>query len=104
MAAYVVVEAQVKDWQAFAAYASAVPSLVAEFGGEYLVLGGESEVLEGAWGDTRIVLHRWPDMDAARRFWHSEAYQQAKRLREGTGEFRVMLVAGQQREVLEEKS
>lgn len=101
MAAYVVVEAEVTDWERFAAYAKVVPPIVARFGGEYLVLGGQAETLEGEWGATRVVLHRWPDPESARAFWNSPEYQQAKSLREGTGHFRVMLVEGVQTEVLE---
>ena len=94
MSAYIVVEAEIQDWEKFGAYAEAVPPIVARYGGEYLVLGGASEVLEGDWGDIRVVLHRWPDGDSARTFWQSPEYRQAKRLREGTGRFRVMLVVG----------
>ena len=94
MAAYLVVEAVITDRKKFAAYAQRVPDAVARAGGEYIVLGGEAETLEGDWGEERLVVHRWPDMDAARRFWHSDEYRDIKRLREGTGRFRVMLVQG----------
>lgn len=94
MAAYLVVEAVITDWQKFAAYAKRVPDAVARAGGEYVVLGGEAESLEGDWGEERLVVHRWPDMASARRFWHSDEYREIKRLREGTGRFRVMLVDG----------
>lgn len=101
MAAYLVVEAVITDAEKFGAYIKAVPPIVAQFGGEYLVVGGEAEPLEGDWGETKIVLHRWPDMPTARLFWHSDEYQQAKRLREGTGQFRVMLVDGLAKQQLE---
>ena len=94
MAAYLVVEAVITDRKKFAAYAQRVPDAVTRAGGEYIVLGGEAETLEGDWGEERLVVHRWPDMDAARRFWHSDEYRDIKRLREGTGRFRVMLVQG----------
>jgi uncharacterized protein (DUF1330 family) len=101
MSAYVVVEARVHDPAKFAPYARRVPEIVARYGGEYLALGGEQEVLEGDWGESRIVLHRWPDRETARRFWHSPEYTEAKALRAGTGEFRVILVEGREQEVLE---
>lgn len=94
MAAYLVVEAVITDRKKFAAYAQRVPGAVARAGGEYLALGGEAEALEGDWGEERLVVHRWPDMAAARRFWHSDEYRRLKKLREGTGRFRVMLVDG----------
>lgn len=101
MPAYLVVEARLHDPGAFAAYARIVPELVARYGGEYLAIGGEQEALEGDWSGLRVVLHRWPDMERARLFWHSEEYRAAKALREGTGEFRVLLVEGRDTEVLE---
>lgn len=101
MAAYLVVEAVITDREQFAAYAQAVPELVARFGGEYLVLGGAQEALEGEWGDVRLVVHRWPDMASARRFWNSPDYAEVRKLREGAGEFRVMLIEGRHKEKLE---
>lgn len=101
MAAYLVVEAVITDREKFAAYAQRVPELVARFGGEYIVLGGAQEALEGDWGDVRLVVHRWPDMARARRFWNSPEYAKVRKLREGAGEFRVMLLEGRQKEELE---
>lgn len=101
MPAYVVVEARIHDVAGFSAYARRVPEIVARYGGEYLALGGAQEPLEGDWGDSRIVLHRWPDADSARRFWSSPEYREARALREGTGEFRVILVEGVLRDTLE---
>ena len=94
--AYVVIEAKLKEseMERFGLYASQVPALVSKYGGEYLVLGGHHEALEGDWDTTRIVLHRWPSMVEARKFWDSDEYQELKKLREGTGEFRIMLLEG----------
>ena len=101
MSAYIIVEAVLHDPEKFSAYASAVPAIVAEHGGEYVDLGGEQTPLEGDWGAARLVMHRWPSAEQAKAFWYSEAYEAAKPLREGTGEFRVMLVDGLQQTPLE---
>ncbi len=101
MAAYLVVEAVITDREKFMAYAQRVPELVARFRGEYIVLGGTQEALEGDWGDVRLVVHRWPDMASARRFWNSPDYAEVRKLREGAGEFRVMLLEGRRKEELE---
>lgn len=101
MPAYLIVEAKVSDREGFAAYARRVPALVSRYGGEYIVMGGEQEALEGDWSDSRVVLHRWPDMASARAFWSSPEYIEAKQLRQGTGEFRVILVEGRDEQVLE---
>ncbi len=101
MTAYIIVEAIVHDPKAFSAYAQKVPVIVAQFGGEYLVLGGPQESLEGDWSASRVVMHRWPSAEQARAFWESDEYAAAKPLREGTGDFRVILVEGVQQTVLE---
>lgn len=94
--AYVVIEAQLKqsEMERFASYASQVPRLVQQFGGEYIVLGGKHETLEGEWGDTRLVMHKWPNAEMAKQFWDSDEYQELKKIRQGTGDFRIMLVEG----------
>lgn len=94
MTAYLVIEARIHDRERFATYARATPPLVARHGGRYIVLGGQQSPLEGDWTGARVVISAWPDAAAARRFWDSPEYAEARRLREGTGEFRVLLVDG----------
>lgn len=94
MTAYLVIEAEITDRGRFAAYAAATPPIVARHGGRYVVLGGQQTPLEGDWDGRRVVISAWPDAAAARRFWDSAEYAQARRLREGTGHFRVLLVDG----------
>eukprot|EP01083_Nonionella_stella_P088118 245396_1 len=103
--AYVVIEAQLKqsEMERFASYASQVPSLVRKFGGEYIVLGGKHEPLEGEWEDTRLVMHKWPNAEMAKQFWDSVEYQELKKIREGTGDFRIMLVEGLDAASIEEQ-
>ena len=101
MTAYIIVEAIVHDPETFSAYAKKVPAIVAQFGGEYLVLGGPQQSLEGDWSHSRVVMHRWPSAEQAKAFWDSDEYAAAKPLRAGTGEFRVILVEGVQQTVLE---
>jgi uncharacterized protein (DUF1330 family) len=97
MPAYLIVQARVTDPERFGAYVGAVPALVARFGGCYRVLGGTTEVLEGAypaWPETKTVVSEWPSRQAALAFWHSPEYRQAVLLREGAGEFSIALVDG----------
>lgn len=101
MPAYIVVEAVITDPKKFVGYAQVVPPLLEKFGGKYIAIKTETEALEGDWGNTKLVLHEWPSMDTARRFWNSDEYQQAKTLREGAGTFRVMLIDGVNSEALE---
>lgn len=94
MPAYLVIDAHVTDPQRFAAYARATPSVVARYGGRYLVMGGAQSSLEGSHAPARTVVSCWPDRAAALAFWHSPEYAAIKPLRAGTGTFRVLLADG----------
>ncbi len=92
MSASLIIIARITDPARFARYAKVVPGIVARYGGRYHVLGGPIEALEGGWDERRVVVSDWPSRDAAEAFWNSPEYAEAKQLREGTGEFQVLLV------------
>ena len=95
MAAYAMVEISVKDNEGMAPYRAKVADTVAAHGGKYLVLGGETEVLEGNIGQHPAkVLLEFPSMDDARRWYHSAEYQEIlpARLESSTANF--LLVEG----------
>lgn len=100
MAAYLIIEARVTDPQGFAAYARATPAVVAQYGGQYVVMGGEQHSLEGEHAPARTVISLWPDRAAALTFWQSPEYAAIKPLRAGTGSFRVLLADGVQTQPL----
>lgn len=81
MPAYLIVDVDLRDSAAYEAYKREVPALIARHGGEYLVRGGEHEVLEGDWKPHRLVLFRFPDRAAIRAFMADPAYAPLKALR-----------------------
>lgn len=91
MSVYMIIEAVIHDLDRFAAYADATIKLVVKYGGRYRVLGGSKTFLEGDWGETKIVISEWPSMEAAEQFWTSDDYAQAKKLRAGIADCKVML-------------
>jgi len=92
MGAYMIIQATITDPAGFAEYAKRTPALVTEYGGRYRSMRGEREQLEGPEDSRVIVVSEWPSMDAARAFWHSDAYAELKKLREGTAEVSVNIV------------
>ena len=90
--ALMLIEADIHDMDGFRAYTQAIIPIVQRFGGSYVVMRGQRQDLEGDWGTTRVVISRWPSMEAARAFWFSPEYQEAIKLRQGTGTFRVTLL------------
>ncbi|MEE4153457.1 MAG: DUF1330 domain-containing protein [Erythrobacter sp.] len=96
MAAYMIVTAAIADRAAFiAGYGAAAAELVSRFGGEYLLRGPGAELLEGSFGDgASMVISKWPDRDAVKRFWNSPEYAEVRRLREGLADVQVLLIEG----------
>jgi uncharacterized protein (DUF1330 family) len=94
MAAYLIATVRISNPERFVEYAKAIAGLSERFGGEYIVRGKVSEVLEGdSDPDERVVISRFPDADAARAYLHSSEYQAGAALREGAAvvEMRLLL-------------
>ena len=75
MPAYVIAGNNVTDAETMQEYARQVPATLEPFGGRFLVRGGQFEVMEGAWDTARVVVIEFPDLDHARGWYHSDAYQ-----------------------------
>jgi uncharacterized protein (DUF1330 family) len=94
-AAYLIVESQVTDPELFKAYMAAAPAVVKAFGGEYLVRGGRSQVLEGDWTPPRMTVIRYPSFEEAQAMYDSPGYVAARAMRVGaTACFNMVLVEG----------
>jgi len=96
MPAYMIVTAAIHDREKFiSGYGVAAGELISQFGGEYLIRGPGAECLEGDFGDgASMVISKWPDRDAVRRFWNSPEYAEVKKLREGLAEVQVLVIDG----------
>lgn len=94
MPAYVLIDADVHDAERYAAYAAEGGRILPGLGGRFLVRGGAIENLEGTWRPRRLVVIEFPDRAAARAWYHSAAYQGARKLREGAASFSAVLVEG----------
>jgi uncharacterized protein (DUF1330 family) len=94
MPAYVIVETDITDPEQYEQYKAATPAAIAAGGGRFLVRGGEFTVLEGDWHPSRLVVLEFQDLAAAERWYESEAYQAAKKLREGAARMRMVAVQG----------
>jgi uncharacterized protein (DUF1330 family) len=94
-AAYLIVESQITDPEAFSRYLAAAPEVVRAFGGAYLVRGGRMHVLEGDWQPPRLTVLHYPSFEQAKAMYDSPAYVQARALRDGTTAcFNMVLVEG----------
>lgn len=84
----------VSDRESFKRYQAALPALYEKFGGVYLGVARNPEVLEGKVGFESIVLGRWTSCEAARAFWWSPEYRALVEMRKDWGTFDVILIPG----------
>ena len=94
MAAYVVVNVDVNDPVRYEAYKSMVPPTIAAYGGKFLVRGATLHEMEGQWPRKRLVIVEFPDVAAAKAWWASEEYADAKALRQAHSSAELVIVDG----------
>lgn len=94
MAAYIVVEVDVKDPERFEDYRAMVPASLEVYGGKYLVRGGAMENLEGDWKPPRMVILEFDSVEQAKRWWDSDEYREARDLRQEAADTRMIVVEG----------
>ena len=62
-------------------YQSGVLATVKRHGGQYLVVGGRCEAVEGDWSPAFPVLIKFPSLEHAHRWYNSDEYKNLKSLR-----------------------
>jgi uncharacterized protein (DUF1330 family) len=94
MPAYIIADIQVTDAAAYDGYRPLATASIAQYGGRFVARGGKVELLEGEPEPERIVVIECPDADTARRWYRSEEYQKALKIRQAASRGRVFLVEG----------
>jgi len=94
MSAYIVIRIASDNPEQLKAYQQATPPIIEKYRGRFVVRGGASETLEGPLETRRLVLLEFPDMEAAKTFYHSPEYTHARSLREGIATAEFVAVEG----------
>ena len=94
MAAYMILDIDVKDPGEYAKYKDLAAPVVAAFGGKYLARGGKAETLEGKWIAKRLVILEFPNAARAKEWLNSKEYSAARALRHKTADSNAILVDG----------
>jgi uncharacterized protein (DUF1330 family) len=81
MPGYLIANLEVTDPAGFEEYRQKVSPLIAQFGGRYLVRGGDVKTLEGNLPIHRLVVLEFPSIEAAQRFYDSPEYQPLLKIR-----------------------
>lgn len=93
MPAYIVATVTITDPAPFGEYQKAIAGLSEKHGGEYIVRGKITEVLEGDIDpDQRVIVLQFPTAEAARAYAQSPEYKAGAKLREGAGTVEMRLI------------
>ena len=95
MAAYLIYRAAVSDAEAYAAYMALTPGIIEQFGGKFLVRGGRTETLEGEPEQRRTIIVEFPGFAAAKAFYDSPIYADARRLRAEVAQVQIVITDGE---------
>ena len=94
MAAYMILDIEVKDASAYAEYVKRVPPIVERYGGRYIVRGGKSTTLSGQWQPERMVVLEFPSMEQIQKFSTSPDYAPVGAISKKAANIRSIAVEG----------
>ncbi|MEP5566312.1 MAG: DUF1330 domain-containing protein [Halioglobus sp.] len=94
MAAYAVVDVDIFDIAEYMHYQHAVRPLLEAAGAQYLVRGGEFQVIQGDVEPQRLIIVEFPCMDTLLDFYNSDPYQALESLRQSCSRATVVAVRG----------
>ena len=90
---YWIVHVTVTDPDAYAEYVRLDTPVIEAHGGRFLVRGGGADAPEGPQKDRHVVVE-FPDIEAARACYHSDAYQKAARIRMANSDSDIVIIEG----------
>ena len=94
MPAYVIGDVRVENPERYKDYTAHTESTLEPYGGQFVVRGGASTVLEGEWQPNRLVVIEFPSAQAARDWYESEAYRRIIPIRQEASTGSLVLVEG----------
>ena len=94
MPGYVIAEVEVTDPAVFEEYRGQVSATIEQYGGSYIVRGGEHEKIEGDWTPKRLVIIQFESVARAREWYYSAEYEGLKALRHKSANTNVVIVEG----------
>jgi uncharacterized protein (DUF1330 family) len=92
--AYIIAHVTVTNPEQYEAYKKLSTIAMQVHGAELCVRGGQVEVLEGDWAPTRVVVLKFPSLDAAKAYNNSVEYTAARDSRLGAAVMRMIAVEG----------
>ena len=81
MSGFAIFNIKIKKPEEYKEYVDKVKPIAEKFGGEYIVRGGETTIVEGNWTYPRTVVIKFPSYEKALEWYSSEEYQPVKQIR-----------------------
>lgn len=94
MAAYLIVQGDVHDVEAYKKYTDRSPTVVRKFGGNFIARTTEAQLLEGERAPGRVVVIEFPDKAAVEAFYHSPEYKELRDYRSPFASLQFIAVEG----------
>ena len=90
---YIIGHITVTDPEAYKEYIERDTPILENFGGRFVIRGGESEVVEGETYERHVVIE-FPSYEAARTAYNDPEYQEVAEIRRRNAESVIVLVEG----------
>jgi uncharacterized protein (DUF1330 family) len=84
----------IHDLERFRGYNRDNPPTIAQYGGQFIVRGGATEVIEGQWQPGRLVVIRFDSMEALKRWYSSPEYRKVWSERQASARSNIVFVEG----------
>ena len=81
MSGFAIFNIDIKRPTEYKEYVEKVKPIAERYGGEYIVRGGESTIVEGSWAYPRTVVIKFPSYEKALEWYNSEEYKPIKQIR-----------------------
>ena len=81
MSGFAIFNIEIKKPEEYKEYVKKVKPIAEKFGGEYIVRGGETTIVEGNWTYPRTVVIKFSSYEKALEWYNSEEYQPVKQIR-----------------------
>ena len=81
MSGFAIFNIDIKRPEEYREYVNKVKTIAESYGGEYIVRGGESTIVEGNWAYPRTVVIKFPSYEKALEWYNSEEYKPIKQIR-----------------------
>ncbi len=94
MPVYLIGDVAVKDPAAYEQYRNRIGDLIARHGGEYVVRGGDIEVIAGDWRPNRLIILRFPNKNSVRAYLDDPVFHKLTELRQQALVSRIVMVEG----------